>query len=36
MYRALPHQEQLHGIILHYMGEPTTAGWYTEPFKMTR
>ena len=30
---ALPHQQQLHGITLHYTREPTTARWYTNGSK---
>ena len=31
--QALPHQQQLHRITLHYTGEPTTARWYTDGSK---
>ena len=29
MSQALPHQRKLHGISIHYTGEPTTTKWYT-------
>ena len=30
---ALPHQQKLHGITIHYTGEPTTTRWYTDGSK---
>ena len=31
--QALPHQRKLHGITIHYTGEPTTTKWYTDGSK---
>ena len=31
--QALPHQRKIHGITLHYTGEPTTTRWYTDGSK---
>ena len=31
--QALPHQQKLHGITIHYTGEPTTTRWYTDGSK---
>ena len=31
--QALPHQQKLHGITIHYTGEPTTTRWYTDGLK---
>ena len=33
MAQALPHQQQLHRITLHYTGGPTTTRWYTDGSK---
>ena len=30
---TLPHQRKLHGITIHYTGEPTTTRWYTDGSK---
>ena len=30
---ALPHQQKIHGITVHYTGEPTTTRWYTDGSK---
>ena len=31
--QALPHQQKIHGITVHYTGEPTTTRWYTDGSK---
>ena len=31
--QALPHQQKLHGITIHYTGEPTTTRWYIDGSK---
>ena len=31
--QALPHQRKIHGITVHYTGEPTTTRWYTDGSK---
>ena len=31
--QTLPHQQKIHGITIHYTGEPTTTRWYTDGSK---
>ena len=33
VYQTLPHQQKIHGITIHYTGEPTTTQWYTDGSK---
>ena len=33
VYQTLPHQQIIHGITIHYTGEPTTTRWYTDGSK---
>ena len=31
--QALPHQQKIHGVTIHYTGKPTTTRWYTDGSK---
>ena len=33
VYQTLPHKRQIHGITIHYTGEPTTTRWYADGSK---
>ena len=33
VFHALPHQQKIHGITIHYTGKPTTTWWYTDGSK---